>query len=149
MKWEGDFLQTSLVSQLMEGLEKEIVLYEKVLSLSSQENEMLRMGEPLTKVCEILPVKAGIIQQISSVDSDLLEAKKFWETARKAQDQSTSMVKSLVKRLEILIRETLNLDEENQALFTERMDKVKYPHVFAEPKITMDEVVLRAKNAYK
>lgn len=117
-------IETSGGPRLLEGLidlyGRERILYQEVLQLSRDQAALIRDGESLRGIRRILEAKRDRLDEITRLERDSEDARRYWEHHRGGLrgSQPVRLQQSLVAIGE-LIERILQVEAENDKLFLE------------------------------
>lgn len=106
---------------------------------------MLVKGERLNQILKLLPSKMNLINEAGQIDATLSALKKEWEELRQSEQNQPHDILSLLKEVEEVLKETIQLDEQNNRVIMPLFQTSSLPG-YAEIKRT-DSV--RAVKAYQ
>ena len=117
----------------------------KVKVLSEAESEYLAERAPLQQVMQDLPIKLVLLKQIEELDKPLKEVKEEWVALQELGTNMPEEVLGLLKDLEKIIHEVIQLDQQNQAMIQSYSSE---GDVGRGARTIKAQDAVRAKNAY-
>ncbi len=129
----------------MEGLHKEIEMYSEIRSFSLKENTLLKKSAPLKTVYSFIPYKVKILEDIQHTEERIASLKTLWMECREQKIPLPGELNVLLKTIEKILGETIELDEQNKNLMSRYIRGLGHFNTASDPELNYS----RAVNAYK
>lgn len=129
----------------MEGLHKEIEMYSEIRSFSMKENTLLKKFAPLKTVYSFIPSKVKLLEDIQHTEEMIASLKTMWMKCRDQNVPLPGELNVLLKKIEKILEETIEIDEQNKNLMTQYSRGFVHSNAASDPELNYS----RAVNAYK
>ena len=103
----------------MEGLNKEAEIYSEIHSFSVKENVLLKDFAPLKEVYAFIPYKMKLLEDIQQTENTISYLKEMWMECKNQAIPLPEELNLLLKKIEVILEETIRIDEQNKNLITD------------------------------
>jgi hypothetical protein len=111
---------TMLLEGLIDLYGRERVLYQEVLQLSNDQADLVRAGESLRRVRQVLDAKRERLDEIARLERESATARSYWERHRYELGGSHPVrLQQSLHAVGELIEKILQVESENDKLFLE------------------------------
>jgi hypothetical protein len=101
---------------LLKLLKKENGYYRVILELTKNEKEKLLKQRPFQEFHQLLKKKNIIFSCIEEIELELTPIKEYWKEYKTFKTSLSAEIEVILRKLEILLKEILEVDQENQGL---------------------------------
>ncbi len=111
--------------ELLDLLQKQKGYYCNILELTRQENEKYRAKRSFEEIMPLIKQKGIIIACVDELSSRLNPLKEYWNIKDDYSNFFSEKVREQLNELDLLMKELLKLDQENQELFQDLVIAMK------------------------